>query len=401
MRIALVNSEYPSRDGHGGIATYTYTLANALAGQGNTVHVLARLGSRPDSLAPNIRFHTFGFNGPSRIRQRLDMAFYKGPVRWEIGQARSIREVLLAIHSREGLDVAEFPEYGGLAFACSGPIPFPVVIAFHTPTEMVDSLNNTPASKGRKLWYRFEKKALLCATAFRSPSESLKQFAIKHYNLSPSSITIIRNPIDTPLYEKIKRSYPTDDDNIDLLFAGRLEHRKGVDILSTTIKDLLKIEPTVTMTFAGECDIPSGPNYRLRIENSLSDQERQRIWFLGPINRGELAVLYCRSSIFLMPSLFENAPYALMEAMASKLPIVAAATGGIAEIVQHKINGQLFSLDDPRSLITCIADYINDPYLARSCAEQAFVDVKKRYAPDSIASESIVFYQSAIQIKSS
>lgn len=396
MRIALVNSEYPSRDGHGGIATYTYTLANALAGQGNTVHVLARLGSRPDSLAPGIRFHTFNFKGYSRIRQFLDMRFYNGPVQWEIGHALSIREILLDIHGREGLDIAEFPEYGGLAFACRDPVPFPVVIAFHTPTEMVDSLNNAPASKDRAAWYRFEEKALLCATLFRSPSNSLKDYAIRRYKLSPSSITIIRNPIAMPLYEKLKRNYPTDDDCIDLLFAGRLEHRKGVDILSKNIKNILKLGPTVTMTFAGESEIKAGPDYRLRIENSLSDMERKRIWFLGPINQGELAVLYCRSSIFLMPSLFENAPYALMEAMASKLPIVAAAGGGISEIIEHKINGQLFSLDNPQSLIHCIADFVNDPYLARSCAEQAFVDVKKRYTPDKIASESLAFYQSAL-----
>lgn len=399
MRIALVNSEYPSRDGHGGIATYTYTLANALAAQGNIVHVLARGGSRPDSLAPGIRFHTFNFKGASRIRRLLDTTVFKGPIQWEIGHSRSIRELLLGIHEKEGLDIAEFPEYGGLAFACRDPVPFPVVIAFHTPKEMVDSLNNTPVSKERAAWHCFEGKSLLCATAFRSPSNSLKEYAIRRYKIPPSSIAIIRNPIATPLYEKLKRNYPTDDDCIDLLFAGRLEHRKGVEILSTNIKNILKIEPTVTMTFAGQSEIKAGPDYRLRIENSLSDTERKRIWFLGPINRGELAVLYCRSSIFLMPSLFENAPYALMEAMASKLPIVAAAGGGISEMVEHKINGQLFPLDDPESLISCIADYVNDPYLARSCAEQAFVDVKKKYAPEKIASESMAFYQSAIRNK--
>jgi glycosyltransferase involved in cell wall biosynthesis len=399
MRIALVNSEYPSRDGHGGIATYTYTLANALAGQGNTVHVLARIGSRPDSLTGNIRFHTFSFKCPSRMQQLLDMTFYYGPVQWEIGHSRSIREVLFAIHAQEGLDIAEFPEYGGLAFACCSPMPFPVVIAFHTPSEMVDSLNKTTVSKDRAAWHRFEEKALKSAAAFRSPSESLKKHAVERYKLRPQSITIIRNPIATPLYEKIKRNYPTNDDCIDLLFAGRLEHRKGTEILSTNIKNILKIGPTVTMTFAGETEIKDGPDYRLRIENSLSDTERKRIWFLGPINRGKLAVLYCRSSIFLMPSLFENAPYALMEAMASKLPIVAAAAGGIGEIIEHKKNGQLFSLDDPQTLIKCIADYINDPCLARSCSEQAFIDVKKNYAPDKIASESVAFYQSVLQKK--
>jgi glycosyltransferase involved in cell wall biosynthesis len=400
MKIALVNPEYPSRDGHGGIATYTYTLANALAVQGHTVHVLARIGTRPDSLAANVRFHAFNFKGASRMRQLLDMVFYHGPVQWEIGHSRSVRDKLLSIHARDGLDVVEFPEYGGLAFACNKSMPFPVVVAFHTPAEMVDSLNGTVILKERAVWYRFEESALRNATAFRSPSESLKNYACARYKLLPTSFSIIRNPISTELYETVKQHDPVDESDANLLFAGRLERRKGIDLLSANIKAILKIDPAVNLTFAGETDIQNGPDYRVRIENSLSDEERQRIWFLGPVDRGELAALYCRSSIFLMPSLFENAPYALMEAMASHLPVVAAAAGGINEIISDRKNGLLFSLDDPRTLINSIAAYINDPTLARRCADQAFDNVKKLYSPDKIAYESIAFYQSAIQNKS-
>jgi glycosyltransferase involved in cell wall biosynthesis len=328
------------------------------------------------------------------MQQLYDLTFYNGSVQWEIGHSRSIREALLSIHQHDGLDIAEFPEYGGLAFSCRREMPFPVVIAFHTPAEMVDSLNRTPVSRDRSNWYRFEEQALKCAAGFRSPSVSLKKLVCERYNLSGSPFPVIRNPIASPLYMKIKRNYPTDDDSIDLLFAGRLEHRKGVGILSAHIKDILKIHPAVTLTFAGETEIQDGPDYRMQIENSLSDEERKRIWFLGPVNRGELAVLYCRSSIFLMPSLFENAPYALMEAMASKLPVIASTGSGISEILDHGKNGLLFSIDDPSTLVKCIADYINDTFLSRSCAEQAFVDVRKNHAPDKIALETIAFYQS-------
>jgi glycosyltransferase involved in cell wall biosynthesis len=167
-----------------------------------------------------------------------------------------------------------------------------------------------------------------------------------------------------------------------------------MDFLSAIVKDVLAIHPSVTMTFAGESDMHEGPNFRVRIENALSDDERKRIWFLGPVNRGELAVLYCRSSIFLIPSLFENAPYSLMEAMASRLPVIGANAGGIPEIVQHQLNGQLFSLDKPETLLKGIADYVNDPYFSRSCAEQAFADVKKNHSPEHIAAASAAFYQS-------
>jgi glycosyltransferase involved in cell wall biosynthesis len=397
MRIALINSEYPSRDGQGGIATYTYTLANALAAQNHTVHVCTRKETTPDALGPNVRFHTFGFAGSPPLRRVLDLFHRKGSIEWERGHGRGIRDLLLEIHTTDGLDIAEFPEYGGLACECGASLPFPVVVAFHTPSEMVDALNKQPFTHAQKKWHRFEEKALKNATAFRCPSEALKADMCSRYALAPSSVALIRNPISTHLFEKIQKSYHASDDHLDLLFAGRLEYRKGIDIIANVIRDILKIDPRITMTFAGETMLRTGPLYRLRIENKLSDEERKRVWFLGPVNRSELVVLYCRSTMLLMPSLFENAPYVLLEAMAARLPVIGAETGGIKEIVRHRQNGLLFSPSDPASLITCIAEYIKNPALAASCAEQAFRDITTIYSPDKIASESVALYESLAQ----
>ena len=397
MRIALVNSEYPSRDGQGGIATYTYTLANALAAQNHTVHVCARKETCPDPLAPTVRFHTFDFKGAQPL-QRLSSLFHRsGPVEWERGHARAVRELLLKIHKDEGLDVVEFPEYGGLAAECGKSLPIPLVVAFHTPSEMVDSLNKQPITAAQRKWHRFEEKALKNATAFRCPSEALKTHMCSRYELASAAVTLIRNPVSTGLFEKIQENYHSSDEHIDLLFAGRLEFRKGIDVMSNTIRDILKLDPRITVTFAGESMLRTGPLYRLRIENKLSDEERKRVWFLGPVKRSELVVLYCRSTMLLIPSLFENAPYVLLEAMAARLPAIGADAGGIKEILRHRENGLLFSLSDPASLVNCIGEYINNPSLAAACAEQASRDIQTLYSPGRIASQSVAFYQSLVQ----
>ena len=97
MKIALINSEYPSPSGHdhGGIATYTYTLASALHQQGHRVHVFIREGTVPDRLAEGVKIHTYNFK-PPRSSRRILNRFQDGIVQWELGHARDIRDQLNA-----------------------------------------------------------------------------------------------------------------------------------------------------------------------------------------------------------------------------------------------------------------------------------------------------------------
>ena len=99
------------------------------------------------------------------------------------------------------------------------------------------------------------------------------------------------------------------------------------------------------MTFAGETELGDAYSYRQAIERTLRDSERKRVWFLGPLPIKKLSALYCRSSCFLFPSLFENAPYGLFEAISARLPVIASDSGGVREIIRHKDTGLLFSPD--------------------------------------------------------
>jgi glycogen(starch) synthase len=393
MRIALINSEYSSPDGNGGIATYTLTMTNALCGLGHTVYVFHRNGSRPGGLDPAVKFETFG-SCPPLFWERL---YESGPFRWEKGCARALKKAMIALREKEGLDIVEVPDYGGLARYCGDLGSCKVVINFHTSSEMVDSLNKTPITPDRRHWHRFEEKAIKNGDGFRCPSIALKELMCKRYGIPLSKMAMIRNPVSSLLFEKIRRQNAPSSDRIDLLFAGRLEYRKGIEIIARNIKDILNIDPRISLTFAGETELVNAPNFRLQVEHSLSDIERGRIWFLGPVNRSQLAVLYCRSSMLLLPSLFENAPYVLLEAMAAKLPVIAASNGGIPEIIRHRENGLLFPADNLEALCACIREWIDNPSQARSCVDAAYRDITATCAPEKIAAEAIAFYSSLLQ----
>lgn len=398
MRIALVNSEYPSpsQAGHGGIATYTYLMANTLASMGHTVYVLVREGTATDPLLDSVRLCYFGFTPAPGLRRITDR-FRTGKIVWEQGQSRHIKNTLLSIHKRFGLDIAEFPDYSGLTCQCSRSLPFPVVINFHTPSEVVDKLNNMTITEERIKWHRFEREAFTKANGYRCPSEALAQIISRDFEIPSNQIRIIRNPVSTEIFDRIEKSHRTD--RFDFLFAGRLEFRKGAELLLRSLNKILRIDNRINVTFAGETELGDAYSYRQAIERTLRDSERKRVWFLGPLSIKKLSTLYCRSSCFLFPSLFENAPYGLFEAISAKLPVIASDSGGVREIIRHKETGLLFSPERIDELLGCVKSFIENPQQSSEMAERAYKEIKNICSPEKIAAETIDFYQSLVDRK--
>lgn len=395
MNIALINPEYPSPSGrdHGGIATYVYTMANALTDAGHHVHVLARKDTVPDMLSSTAEFHTFN-HAPLPTPFSFISRRFNSKVYWERGCSQSALDLALSLHNKISLNVVEIPEYNGLATQFLPPLPFQLVINFHTPTILIDELNLTPITAQQKKWYYYEKRAVKNATAFRCPSKSLAEKLRGIFSLSPEKITVIRNPIPTTFFDGIEKRHDTSDERCEILFSGRLERRKGAEVILRTISDILDIDTSIHITFAGETELGESENYRQAMERAVKKEYRERIWFLGPQTRDKLSLLLCRSDIFIMPSLFENAPYALLEAMAAKLPVIGADTSGISEMIEHNKTGLLFSLDNPLELCTCIKKLISKPDLRKELSRCAYEHVRTIYDPGIIAQQTIAFYES-------
>ena len=397
MKIALINSEYPSPSGldHGGIATYTYTLAKYLAAGGHTVHLLTRSSIHANINVPGIQFHQFGFKKHKNLLHKLLSRFSNNPIYWEKAQAHSVSLLLTQITQNIGLDIVEFPEYGGLAYYYHKKNNPPCICTFHMPTELVDTINNQNFSNSKRWCYRLETKAIFNATVYKSPSKTLKSYVCDHYHLPASSVTVIRNPLDPKPFQVVKRTL-LDKDQFDILFCGRFERRKGAELILQCIKNILSIDPSITVTIAGETEITGAQNYRYAIERILTQEERRRVWFPGPLSRQQLFSLYYNSSLFLLPSLYENAPYSLLEAMAAGLPVIASDRGGIGEIITHNVNGLLFSPDNPSELLSYIAELFRSSEKVQSLSKNAVQTILQQYAPDKTIEDHISLYQSVI-----
>ncbi|MBD3421875.1 MAG: glycosyltransferase [Chitinivibrionales bacterium] len=399
MNIVLVNSEYPSPSGvdHGGIATYTCTMANALMKLGHAATIISKRGAALDELVPEVRLFEVDPQLPS-LPVRPLKKMINGAILWEKGYAKSVASRVMALHRREPVDAVIVPDYNGLGYYFKKNSPFRAITYFHTPTYLVDSYNNAPAALGKRLWYRFERQAALRSRHFLCPSLGLKNRVIADYNLAAHSISCLPQPLDLAPFEAttwIKKK----KDTFDILFVGRLELRKGANVLAQAMKYILAMNERVRFTLAGETETIDKRNTQVSLERSLTDKERERLYVLGPVNRNALPALYRQSDVLVVPSNFENAPYVILEAMASHLPVVGSQVTGINELIRHDQNGLLFEPQSMDGLLGCLQRLMEDEALAERIAEQAYQEIRIRHDPEEIARQTVDHLASLDQVR--
>lgn len=123
-----------------------------------------------------------------------------------------------------------------------------------------------------------------------------------------------------------------------LLYVGRVSAEKQIDQL----KPVLEAIPEARLAIVGD-----GP-YREALEAHFAGTQTN---FVGYLQGLELATAFASADAFLFPSRTETLGLVLLEAMAAGCPVVAAASGGITDIVTDGVNGYLFPPEEPEGLV--------------------------------------------------
>lgn len=154
-----------------------------------------------------------------------------------------------------------------------------------------------------------------------------------------------------------------------LLYVGRLSPEKNL----ARFAEILEGVPEAQLALVG--DGPARP----ALERTLARFAAEgRIHFAGFLRGEELAEAFASGDVFVMPSKTETLGFAVLEAMASGLPVVAARAGGLPDIVCHEENGYLYDPDQPREAAEAIRQILESrgqrrlyARLARKTAEGA------------------------------
>lgn len=157
----------------------------------------------------------------------------------------------------------------------------------------------------------------------------------------------------------------------EVLFVGRASAAKGIDVLLAAWPRVVEEFPNAVLNVVGACD--SGyfrgaiapAMARLGIEASVRFHGHQPAAFV----RDRLA----SASLLALPTLMDTAPNVLAEARAAGVPVVAAAVGGIPELVEDGVDGLLVPAGSVDALGDAIRRLLRDPEAARRFAERGRV----------------------------
>lgn len=233
----------------------------------------------------------------------------------------------------------------------------------------------------------------------------LKAFTLKHCHAWTSNTqatasacgsnlpkpVIIPMGVDVQHFQTGKAENITADETKKIiLFVGRLVEKKGVKYLIEAFSKMpSNLQEKTVLWVIGDGD------ERSSLEKQAQHVGIKNIKFWGQVENDQLADFYAAASIFIAPSIIdsngdtEGQGVILLEAMASKTPIIASSVGGISEVITHNKTGILVQPNSPNQLSHSIRNLLNNNDLSSKLSENAYQKVLSTYNWHIIAQQLI------------
>ena len=271
---------------------------------------------------------------------------------------------LAALMRREGVQIVHCHERrAGMAALPAAMLAGALVRVLHVHS--IASMGGSRAAYATaiRLLGRFANRVVFCS-----------EFVQRNLRQRPGAADrVIPNGVVFPPFLPDKRRGPGQE----LLSVGRLSRAKGLDILLTAVTRVANDAPGLRLSIAGEGELQD-ELLALRGQLGLDD----RVALLGFC--GDVSSLMAASDVFVMPSLWEGLPIALLEAVAAGLPVVATAVGAIPEVITNGETGWLVPPGDAEALAGALREALLQPEEARRRAVAAFESANTRYSVDAM-----------------
>jgi glycosyltransferase involved in cell wall biosynthesis len=257
-----------------------------------------------------------------------------------------------------------------LGFMAARPLRVPLVATCHgfIPNDKKLMLYN---SLDRFVLKHFD-RVIAVSNGIR---DSLLAAGVRRDNISviPNAVGLNHDPNGIEELRRSKRSLMDwNDKHFVMGYVGRLSEEKGLGFLIDTVPDLIKSGIPVKLVLIGEG--PRRKELELMSKNNGTDTT---IMFLGFQN--DISSWLPAFDVFVLPSLMEGTPMAMLEAMLCGLPVVASGVGGIPDVVKSGENGILVRPGRPQDIAKAISLLYRDKGLRHKMGIEARQTVQARY----------------------
>ena len=351
----------------------TALLQGMAAMQDCEVHVVTcvqRPVASPARLTENTFYHSVEIGKWGWLR-----GGYAGCV---MGVRRKLREIKPDIVHGQGTE-----RYCALSAVFSG---FPNVVTIHGNMRNVARVEHSPPFSFNWLAARLE--------AFTLPRTQgvvcLSNHTVKAVRDLAAKTWVVGNAVDASFFD-VPRN-PVSPKRV--ICAANISVLKNQKALIHALDDLAPRLP-FELLFLGN------PNSAGNYGREFLEMVRQRPWcrhhdFVG---RAELKGYLAGASLLVLPSLEDNCPMVILEAMAAGVPVVASNVGGIPDLVETGATGILCDPRDPASIRSGVEKMLGDGEFARGIAERARAKALTRFHPHRVAQKHLEIYREVLGMR--
>lgn len=386
----------------GGMNVYVREIARQLGVMGVRVDVFTR---SQDEHVPHV-LHDLGYgNRVVHIPAGPEVPLPKPQLAEYLPQfAQGVREFSHAKGIQYDLVHSHYWMSGLAALELKQDWQVPVAHMFHTLVMMKNRVAQSPEEMEGE--YRLEGERTVLKQADRIIAATPAELAQLQwlYQADARHIVVIPPGVDP------HRFYPIPPDEAKeyigvppcgrmLLFVGRVEPLKGMDVLIDAIalmrqRGVMERTPFCLAVIGGD---PHADSQQMSAEmariQALCEQFglQDLVVFLGKRSQDTLPYYYSAAEAVVVPSHYESFGMVALEAMACGTPVVASQVGGLAYLVQDGLTGYTVPVDEPQILADRLETLLGDETLRKRMGEQA-VTAASDYAWERIAGRLMALY---------
>ena len=393
MRIAQIayhtNPFAPLGGRHtGGMNVYVRELSRELTASGHHVDIFTRReGEAPpeQEIAPNLRL----VHLPAGRPEPLDT---EGTAPYVHDFAREL--CAFAEEQPGGYDVvhSHYWQSARAGALLARQLHAPHVVMFHTLGEVKNRARVTEAEPRTRIHH--ERVVAAHAAAIVTASDHERGLLEHHYGADPERIVSIPCGVDLDRFRprdrrECRRALGIESDRPVLLWVGRLEKLKGVDVLIDAVAQL--DDPRVLLLLVGGDEGAAGLRAELEAQAAAAGLAGC-VRFTGPVAHEQLPAYYGAADVCVVPSYYESFGLVAVEALASGTPVVASRVGGLVSTVTDGVNGYLIPWRCPEPFAEKLEVLLRNPELRANFGRAARRSAE-RFRWSAIAAEMEALYE--------
>jgi glycosyltransferase involved in cell wall biosynthesis len=401
LHICIVTKEFPPFVPGGGIGTLYYHLASELLLMGHHVTVVV-----PGDFKSTYRQGRFSVHYEpvhAAVANSVGASGFTNNANWSVSALHAISK----IHAESPIDIVDSALWDSEALALS-LLPRkqrpPLVLRLVTPFPVASRINgwSMPEQESR-FFEASERKLIENADAVVPISESIARTIEAEHNLKRDirwaksycgiaywpSFDVWSEYSELNQINGESLTFPKDAKLV--LFVGRLERRKGCDVLLAAANEFLVADPHAHLILAGK----DGEGWSTPSKSGLAESIAKRVHFVGEVDDATRDKLIHAAYCVVFPSRYESFGLVPLEAFVHGAPVIAANAGAVPEVVADNECGLLFEGDDPSALAKCVTRLLLDLDLRNRLSAGAKRQIRN-FSSRKSAINSIKLYASVL-----